>query len=175
VTTYVALIRGINVGGKKTVAMARLRGGLAEAGLTGVSTYIQSGNVIATSRRSPEAVAALVEDVIEEQCGFRPAVVVRTRSQLAAAVERHPFLDRTDDRAKLHVLFCRTKPAPAALAAIDHTAFAPDELAVRGAELFAYYPNGAGRSKLVIDEKALGTPVTARNLRTVAKLVDLAS
>jgi uncharacterized protein (DUF1697 family) len=175
VVIHVALIRGINVGGRHTVPMADLRARLAAAGMPEVATYIQSGNVIARSDLDGDGVGRTVADVIEERFGFRPAVTVRTVGQLAGVLERHPYLDRTTDHAKLHVYFCSQPPSPQGLAGIDHHRFAPDLLAHDGMELFAYFPKGMGRSKLVVDERALGTAVTARNLKTVAALVELAS
>lgn len=153
--------------------MAELRDALGAAGFDAVRTYIQSGNVILDSGAGADEVSETIETVIEARFGFRPAVAVRTRDQVASALDRHPYLGRTDDHTKLHVLFCKTTPDPAGVAEIDHDRFTPDELSADGPELFAYYPNGAGRSKLTLDEDALGTAVTARNLKTVAKLLEL--
>jgi uncharacterized protein (DUF1697 family) len=172
--THVALIRGINVGPSTAVGMAQLKGGLEDAGARDVATYIRSGNVVLRDGRSARRVAALVGEVVAQRFGFRPVVIVRSPAELAAAVERHPFVDRTDDPTKLHVFFCERAPKAAALAAIDAERIAPDEIAHRGKDIFGCFPNGIGRTKVPLDERTLGTAMTSRNLRTVAKLVELA-
>jgi uncharacterized protein (DUF1697 family) len=174
VAVHVALIRAVNLGATTTVSMADLKAGLEEAGASDVRTYLRSGNVVLTSPLRPPKVAALVAGVVEDRAGFRPAVIVRSPAQLRAAVERDPFTDRTDDPTRLHVFFCEKAPAAAALRAIDPERIAPDEIAHRGREIFGYFPNGIGRTKVPLDEKSLGTALTARNLRTVRKLVELA-
>jgi uncharacterized protein (DUF1697 family) len=174
VNTYIALIRGINVGGNHPVPMSQLRDALSASGLRDVTTYIQSGNVLADSKAGADEVARIVEEVIAERFGVPTVVMIRTPTELARAVERHPFRDLTPDRAKLHVFFCAREPDLDAVAALDHTRFAPDLIAHDGMEFFGFFPNGMGRTKLVLDERSLGTPMTARNLNTVVRLIDLA-
>ncbi len=167
---YVALLRGINVGGHRRVPMADLRGLCEGLGFGEVATYIQSGNVVFTSDRSGEEVGRRLEAAIAERFGFAVAVVVRTRAELAAVAASHPFAGRQTDPAKLHVVFFEKPPPPEAVAALKAADTSPDEVAVDGREAFVHYPNGAGRSKLNLDALGEGT---ARNWRTVAKLLEL--
>ena len=170
---YVALLRGVNVGGKGRMAMADLRACVERIGHEEVATHIQTGNVLfRTQVRSAETVATAMEDAVEADLGFRTAVMIRTAAQLTAALDERPFADA--DPAALHIAFLREKPAVAkakALVAPD----GPDEVAVIGREVHLHYPNGMGRSKLTgaSIEKALGVPATARRRSVVEKLRDL--
>jgi uncharacterized protein (DUF1697 family) len=170
---YVALLRGVNVGGKGRMAMADLRACVERIGHEDVATHIQTGNVLfRTPVRSAERVATAMEDAVEADLGFRTAVMIRTAAQLTAALDERPFPDA--DPAALHIAFLRETPAAAratALVAPD----GPDEVAVIGREVHLHYPGGMGRSKLTgaSIEKALGVPATARRRSVVEKLRDL--
>ena len=170
---YVALLRGVNVGGKGRMAMADLRVCVERIGHEDVATHIQTGNVLfRTPMRSAEKVATAMEEAVEAELGFRTAVMIRTAAQLTAALHERPF-PGADPRA-LHIAFLREKPAAAratALVAPD----GPDEVALIGREVHLHYPGGMGRSKLTgaSIEKALGVPATARRRSVVEKLRDL--
>ncbi|HTI34169.1 MAG TPA: DUF1697 domain-containing protein [Miltoncostaea sp.] len=170
---FVALLRGVNVGGSGRMAMADLRACVEGAGFEDVATHIQSGNVLVrTSMRSAEKVARALEEAIEADLGFRTAAMVRTAAQLTAALDERPFPDA--DPAALQIAFLRDTPAAAtatALVAPD----GPDEVAVIGREVHLHYPGGSGRSRLTgaFIEKALGVPATARRRSVVEKLRDL--
>ena len=170
-TTYVALLRGINVGGHRPVPMADLRELCAALGFGSVATYVQSGNVVFTDHGSAADVQQRLEAAIAERFGFAADVVVRTRAELAAVASAHPFADRQADIVKLHVFFLGGEPDHERVAALDVTRFVPDELELSGREVYVHFPNGAGRSKLKFD---LGVPATARNWRTVGALLELA-
>ena len=170
---YVALLRGVNVGGKGRMAMADLRACVEGIGHEDVATHIQTGNVLfRTPMRSAEKVARTLEDAVGTDLGFRTAVMIRTAAQLTAALDERPFPDA--DPAALHIAFLREKPSAA-----KATAFVapdgPDEVAVIGREVHLHYPDGMGRSKLTgaLIEKALGVPATARGRSVVEKLRDL--
>ena len=168
---YVALLRGINVGGKHSVPMAKLRALCEELGHTDVGTYIQSGNVVFEARRKPTP--ASLERAIEQRFGLAVDVMLRTPAELERAVERDPFADA--DRSKVHVGFMARRPPAAAVRALDLDAFLPEELAVVGTELYLHLPNGMARTKLpdyVL--RRLKVPATIRNWRTLTKLVELA-
>jgi uncharacterized protein (DUF1697 family) len=173
---YVALLRGINVGGNRMIKMADLRDVFAAAGAQDVATYIQSGNVVFTHpARSERTLAAELEKRIAAAAGFPVPVVLRTAGQLARVIEDSPF--RGADADHLHVAFLA---APAANApAFDARAFAPERYAAVGRELYLYLPEGMGRSKLaaavLARPKAIGAAATARNWRTVLQLNELAS
>ncbi len=178
VRTYVALLRGINVGGKNAaVPMSELRSLLDSLGHVDVVTYIQSGNAVFGSPRPATEVAAELEERIEQAFGIGVAVLLRTPAELARVVANNPFLTPDADVSKLYVAFLADEPAAAAVSGLDPERSPPDELAVRGREVYLRLPNGAGRTKLTIDyfERRLGTRATARNWRTVTKLLELAA
>jgi uncharacterized protein (DUF1697 family) len=174
-TAYVALLRGINVGGKAKLPMADLRALLETLGHADVVTYIQSGNVVLTSPAKEAKVAGDIAAGIKKEFGLQVPVIVRTRAQLAKVVAGNPYLKSGADPSKLHVTFLAAKPTAAAIAKLDPDRCPPDEFVVRGREIFMLLPNGMGRTKLTIDyfEKRLGTQGTARNWNTVNKLLDL--
>ena len=168
-TAYVALLRGINVGGHSKVPMADLRAVVAELGHEDIATYVQSGNVLFSSDGEADeaAVRAALEDAIAAHFGFAVDVAVRSREALTSVAELHPLDGAGREPSRLHVFFLVGEPDLERVAALRPDAFAPDELLVAGREVYVYYANGAGRSKLKID---LGTPATARNWRTVLAL-----
>ena len=175
-STYVALLRGINVGGNNMLPMKDLAAMFAKAGCSEVQTYIQSGNVV--FRAEPE-VAARVPDAIAKAIAARAKikipVVVRTAGELRRVADKNPFLRRSVDVDKLHVVFLAAKPSSAALAALDPKRSPPDEFIAEGPEIYLHCPNGYGRSKLsnaYFDSK-LATTSTVRNWRTVLKLLEL--
>jgi uncharacterized protein (DUF1697 family) len=175
-STLVALLRGINVGGKAIVPMAELKSLLASMGFEDVTTYIQSGNVVfRSSSGDAQSLAPAIEERIAETFGLRPTVLIRTPAELTDIAESNPFLAGGSDPSKLHVVFLSGPPAAAAVERLDSARSPPDEFSVRGREIYLHLPNGMGRSKLTIDyfEKRLGVRATARNWKTVTKLVDL--
>jgi uncharacterized protein (DUF1697 family) len=175
-TTYVALLRGVNVGGHHKLPMADLRSLMTDAGYRDANTYIQSGNVVFTSTSKPAAISRDLEQRIEAMAGFAVPVMLRKSAELRNTLDRNPFLAKTDDPTKLHVVFF-AKPVPAAaLKAVDPAAYAPEEFAPRGGDLYLYLPDGMGRAKLAKAklDTSLGMLGTARNWKTVTKLVELA-
>jgi len=174
VTVMVALLRGVNVGGRSSLAMADLRAIAEGCGHDDVRTYIQSGNVVfATTKRSPDAVARELEAAIAEATSVHPDVVVRTRAQLAKVVDANPFLQRGEDEKHLHVVFMAPGGAEPKLPDLDP--FLPEELAVVGTERYLFLPGGMGRSKLAAAlSRQKGAVGTARNWRTVTKLLEMA-
>jgi uncharacterized protein (DUF1697 family) len=174
-TTYVALLRGINVGCKNKVPMAMLRDVFASLGLEDVVTYIQSGNVVFTSGVKAAQVASDIAGAINQEFGLSVPVIVRTRAELAKVATSNPYLKPGADPSHLHVTFLAEKPTAAAIKQLDPERSAPDEFVVHGREIFMLLPNGMGRSKLTIDyfERRLGTTATARNWNTVNKLLEL--
>jgi uncharacterized protein (DUF1697 family) len=170
VVIVVALLRGVNVGGRK-VPMAELRELIESLGHDDVRTYIQSGNVIFSAKRRPTP--ASLESAIQKRFGLKVDVMLRTPAQLERAVEQNPF--PADDRSKVHVGFMARAPGAAAVRAIDADGFLPEEFAVVGSELYLHLPNGLGRSKFPdFVLRRLKVPTTLRNWNTVTKLVELA-
>ncbi len=169
-TGWVALLRGINVGGHHRVPMSELRAVVEGLGYRDVATYVQSGNVVFAADESPLGVAETLEAALRERFGFEIPVIVRDLAAFARIAARHPFEDRESDRARLHVFFLAGDPDAAKVASWHPERFAPDEVRIQGREVYAHLPNGMGRSKLSVE---LGTPATARNWRTVQAIRDL--
>ncbi len=175
---HVALLRGINVGGKNKLPMATLVEMFRVEGAAGVTTFIQSGNVVFDAPvKLAGAIGAGVERRIEQQLSLRVPVVLRSAAELAAAVERNPFVAARVDEDELHVMFLAARPTPAQARALDPARSPGDQFALVGRDLYLRLPNGVARSKLTnaYFDKALATVSTARNWRTVLKLLELAS
>ncbi|MEZ6234113.1 MAG: DUF1697 domain-containing protein [Phycisphaerales bacterium] len=173
--SHIALLRGINVGGKNRVTMAALVRLFEAAGGTDVRTYIQSGNVLFTSPPDRAvAVAEAVERGLEADLGVPSPVIVRSARALRRVIDACPFGDA--EPTHLHVMFLRDAPTKQAIAALDPDRSPPDEFIVRGSEIYLRLPKGAARSKLTNSyvDRTLGTVSTARNWRTVRTLAEMA-
>ena len=176
-TTFVSLFRGINVGGHQAVRMDELKDLHASLGLKDVVTYIQSGNVVFTSDNADLAqLPSQIEDGFAQKFGFRVKVMVRTSAQLREIIENNPFQNQPTKESKwMLVLFLATRPESTALEDFKKTYVGPEELYLIGQELYIYYPNGVGRSKLPLTliEKKLKTLGTGRNWNTILQLQKL--
>jgi uncharacterized protein (DUF1697 family) len=175
---FVALLRGINVGGKNRLPMSGLSAIFSGVGCTDVKTFIQSGNVIfhAGDRLAP-VVPELVSEALAKQFGLRVPVVLRTAAELERAARANPFLRADVDVATLHVAFLAEQPTRSQLASLDPLRSPPDEFIAVHREVYLRLPNGGGRSKFTnayFDAK-LGTTSTVRNWRTVLTLVQMAT
>ncbi|MYV97703.1 DUF1697 domain-containing protein [Streptomyces sp. SID3343] len=175
VTKYVALLRGINVGGHRRIPMADLRRWLEGIGFEDVATLLQSGNaVFAGPERPTVEIEAAIEAAILAEAGFAVTVMVRTADELRAVFAGNPLEVR--DASKSAVAFLVTDPDPAELAALDPAVYAPDELVAAGRELYMYFPNGLGKTRLTpILGRRLTVESTVRNWNTVTKLVAMTS
>ena len=172
----IVLLRGVNLAGRNRVAMPRLREALEESGFETVSTYVQSGNVVLSSKASPKRVASDVERLIAERFGLDIRVVVRTRAELAAVVERNP-LGKVATNPKLYqVTFLEAPPGADVVRKLEATAAGKEQVVHIGRELYAWHPDGVGRSKLaaLMSGKGLGVTATARNWTTVTRLLEMA-
>jgi uncharacterized protein (DUF1697 family) len=177
VTTYVCLLRGINLGARNKVKMADLEALFVALGHADVATYIQSGNVVFTSPvDSPSTLARGIEERIAADLGLEVTVLLRTTDELSRVIEANPFVGGGADPAELHVTFLADEPDPAAAGAVDGGGFEPDEFRILGREVHLRCPDGYGRSKLnnAFWERRLGVAATTRNWRTVNKLHELA-
>jgi uncharacterized protein (DUF1697 family) len=174
--TYVALLRGINLGARNKVAMADLRELFTELGAEDVSTYVQSGNVVFSSGLARAKLEKAVVEKIKDSLGLELAVVVLTEAELARVVTANPFAKAQSDPLKLHVTFLGKKPAAKNVGALKELEFEPDEFEVAPKAVYLHCPQGYGRSKLsnAFFEKQLGVPATTRNWRTVTTLAELA-
>ena len=173
--TLIALVYGLNVGGKSRLAMAELRAMAEELGYSDVATYVQSGNLVFRTGDSPAQVAAALEGALAKSLAKQPRVFVRSASRLARIVADNPFLERSDDPKHHHVVFCGESMRKA-LGDFELSGYAPEEAHAAGKEVYLYLPGGLGRSKLagallgrrgVIDG-------TARNWRTTTRLLEMA-
>jgi uncharacterized protein (DUF1697 family) len=173
----VAFLRGINVGGRRKVAMPQLRAALAEAGFQDVRTYVNSGNVVARSDHTdPAEVAAAVRRVIAERFDLDVPVMVRTGAQLAKVLAWNPFPDAAASRPQLvHVLHLAEVPDRKRVRELLAAEVAPDRVAARGAEVVVAYAESSQRSPAEKPLARLGVEATARNWRTLAALVELAA
>lgn len=168
----VALLRGINVGGRNKLAMAELRELFVELGLEDVSTYINSGNVLFAG--SPEAgLANRVEAEIAIRFDLEIPVVVCAVDRLLAALSANPFSEQ--DPKKVLVYFCSEPPSPENASRIDYDRSANDSVVVAGSEVYLHVPDGAHKTKFTVAylEKTLAVTMTSRNINTVTKLCSL--
>jgi uncharacterized protein (DUF1697 family) len=168
---YVALLRGINVGGARKVPMSDLRTLFETLGHRDVRTYIQSGNVVFTAKAgAPARVRGAIEKSIAGELGFDVTVLLRTPAELAATLKRNPF------GAEAYVTFLDDRADPKRVNQINASLYTPDEFMVDGCEIFLRCPNGYGRTKInnTFFERKLATKATTRNWKTVTTLCEWA-
>ena len=173
-TICMSLFRGINVGGNRIVPMSELKSLHQALGFKDVVTYIQSGNVVFTSdATNPAQLARQIEESFAQKFGFQSQVMVRTSAELQEIIASNPFQNQPEKEPKwVAVLFLTTRPESSALEDLKKTYSGPEEIYLIGQELFVYYPDGIGRSKLTLPliEKKLKTVGTGRNWNTVLQL-----
>jgi len=175
---HVALLRGINLGAKRRMAMGDLRRLLEGLGYTDVRTHLQSGNaVFRTPTRSAGAVGAAIERAIRTELGMDVDVVVRTAAQLAHVLAQDPFDGRATDHSRYLAVFCAKPVPPAMVADLDPARQAPEEVAVVGSEAYLWLPDGVQDSRLArsMTDERLGGTWTMRNWKTVRKLAEMAA
>ena len=174
----IAMLRGVNVGGHQKIQMAALRDLCSTIGLCDVQTYIQSGNLVfREDGEDPATVARRLEKAIETGFGFRPAVIVRTASEMRKVIAKNPFIERTGiEPNRLLVVFMDNTPTKQAREQLLNLPCEPEELRINGRELYIYYPQGMAHPKipLVKMEKTLQCASTGRNWNTVNKLLAMA-
>jgi uncharacterized protein (DUF1697 family) len=178
VPAWVALLRGINVGGKNLLPMTDLARLFEAAGCARVRTYIQSGNVLFTaSRARAEKLPGLIASGIGDRFGYQVPVLLRTAEDLGQTIRQNPFLEAgAPEENWLHVMFLASHPDAGRVAALDPLRSPPDAYAVRGREIYLHCPNGMAKTKLTnaYFDSRLATISTVRNWRTVLKLFELA-
>ncbi len=172
-TTRVALLRGINVGKAKRIAMADLRAMMESRGYAGVRTLGQSGNVLFTATHPDAALEQEITASIKTTFGMQVAVLVRTGAAFSAAVNRNPFVARGVPATELHVCFLSATPTAAMIKAIDPDDCAPDEFVFGDRLIYIRLPNGVMGSTLPDWDRVLGVRATQRNWNTTTKLRDL--
>jgi uncharacterized protein (DUF1697 family) len=172
------MLRGINVGGYQKINMAALRTLCTSLGLCDVQTYIQSGNLVfREDGEDPVKLALRLEKALEASFGFRPAVIIRTASELRKVIAKNPFAGRAGiEPNRLLVVFMDSTPTKQAREQLLGLPCEPEELCINRREVYIYYPQGMAHPKipLVKIEKTLQCKSTGRNWNTVNKLLAMA-
>lgn len=173
--TWIALLRGINVGGRNKMPMAILAKTLESVGCHSVRTYIQSGNVVFTSpSKSKTSLTKKLGDATEAQFGFRPNILLLTEKEFRSAVASNPFTDATIEPKTLHFFFLESKPESPDVEGLAKLALETERFQLVDAVFYLYAPDGFGRSKLAAGaERNLGVLATARNYSTIVHLLDM--
>ena len=176
-TIWIGLLRGINVGGKNVLPMNKLAMDLESLKLKNVRTYIQSGNVIFDSSvKTALSLSTMIGEKIEKEHGFRPQVLVLDGKTLREAIRLNPFPKAVSDPKSLHFFFLAEPATDPDIAALDAAKASTESFRLTGDVFYLHAPNGIGRSKLAANtEKHLGVVTTARNYRTVEKLLLMAT
>ncbi len=175
--TFIALFRGINVGGNTILPMRDLAKVLEGLGLKNVKTYIQSGNAVLQSPSANAAeLARKITTAIEKECGIAPQVLLLGFKELHAAITANPFPQGERDPKSLHLFFLDSIPRKPDLATLESIQTEREQFKLIKQVFYLHAPDGIGRSKLAAKvEKALGVTVTARNWRTVNALASIAA
>jgi uncharacterized protein (DUF1697 family) len=171
------MLRAVNVGGTSRIKMDALRAVYESIGLRDVRTMLQSGNVVFRSAIADrQQLVQRITQEIERQLALKVEVILRTLAEIASIVDRGPVLSPRADKSKLHVMFLSAVPEAAAQTALVKWHKGPEMLELRGPEIYLYYPEGVGRSKLSggVMENKLDTSGTMRNWNTLEKLLDTA-
>jgi uncharacterized protein (DUF1697 family) len=178
VPVLISMLRGVNLGPHNRIKMDALRAAYAAIGLEDPRTYVQSGNVIfRTKQKSSHKVATKIQDAIEKRFRFRPVVIVRTLDELRKAIAATPFDARRDlHPGKILVTFLADAPPTEAAAKLATLKSYPEEIHLINRELYIYFPDGAGKSKLPWSqvEKLLKVTGTARNWNSVSAMLKIA-
>jgi uncharacterized protein (DUF1697 family) len=172
----IVLLRGINIGSRNRIAMPALRDALEDAGFEDVRTYVQSGNVVLSSKTQPEQAGRKVGQAIAETFGLEIPAIVRTRAELARVAKLDPLGKVAKDPKRYQVTFLSAKLEAEAVKKLEDAAAPTECFAVHGREVYAWHPAGVARSKLwaLLAGDKLGVTATSRNWTTVAKLLELA-
>ncbi|MEJ2108108.1 MAG: DUF1697 domain-containing protein [Acidiferrobacteraceae bacterium] len=178
-TSYIAMLRGINVGGQKRIRMDDLRALMQGLGYGRVRTYIQSGNLLFEGRKgTARSHEGRIEQAIADQYGYQVACLIRTAPEMKEIASANPFLQRSGyDPAKFHVTFLDGLPKPNLAKELAEVVSGKDEIRVRGGEVYLFCPNGYGKTRYsnTFIERKLGLSATTRNWRTVRQLLEMAS
>jgi uncharacterized protein (DUF1697 family) len=174
-TTWLALLRGINVVGKNKVPMKALASALETAGFEAVRTYIQSGNIVfRSSSADPLALARRIERLVERNFDCAPAVLVISKAELAAAIRANPFPEAQQNHKLLHLYFLACRPKSPDIDSLARVDAGREAFELKGGVFYLWTPDGFADSVLRSRiERCLGVPATARNWRTVNELLKL--
>ena len=174
----ISMLRGVNLGPHNRIKMDELRTLYQSLKFEDPRTYVQSGNVIFRSKeKNSSQLAKKIQKAIEKKCGCSPEVILRTPEEMREAIASNPFPDQTkSEPGKVLVTFLAADPPRESEASLDKFKGFPEQLRLKGRELYIYFPNGAGRSKVPWSavEKLLKVTGTARNWNSVLALVKIA-
>ena len=175
--TYIAILRGINVGGASMIKMPVLQKAFEDAGFRNVKTYIQSGNVLLNHQESePGALAREIGEMLKRNLRMDIPVLVLALEDITGIFENNPFVNsRQKDISKLHVTFLASLPETERISKIEKDKYLPDEFYLLGKAIYLFCPDGYGRTKLNNNffESKLKIAATTRNWKTVTELVRL--
>ncbi|MGZ3418062.1 MAG: DUF1697 domain-containing protein [Polyangiales bacterium] len=174
-TRYALLLRGVNVGTKNSLPMAELRAMLAKIGCTDVQTYVQSGNAVFGTKLGAAALTEAIQGALAEYMGREIATTMRTRKQMQAIIDAHPFAKVATNPSHMCVTFLSNAPTASEVAPLHAQDFAPELFEVAGKEIYTWHPNGQARSPLAVTlgKLKLRGAVTTRNWNTVQKLTEM--
>lgn len=176
-TAIIAMLRGVNVGGHNKIKMETLRAICGALKFEGAQTYVQSGNVVFTTKeRNLSTVGKRLEDGIEKELGFRPTVILRTAEEMREVIGRNPLVGRKNlDPAKLAVIFFAEALLQETRKQLEAIRVGPEEIHAHERELYIYFPDGQGQSKLpAAMERVTKKTGTARNWNSVTKMMEMA-
>jgi uncharacterized protein (DUF1697 family) len=177
--TYVALLRGINIGAKKRIRMEPLRDLIGGLGFTGARTYVNSGNVVFSSpgEIADVSIASTIEAALLREHDLKVPVVVRSATEMAEIAANNPFSEHATDYKTLHVSFLSDLPSAELVNALAQVERGDDDFHVVGKDIYLHYPNGLAGAVFMINgfDRALNVTSTGRNWRTVLKLAEMSS
>ena len=173
---YIALLRGINVGGKNNLPMKEFVSILEELGCQNVKTYIQSGNVVFKMKeKNISGLSARLSAEIKQRRGFAPSILLLSLTELEKVVANNPFPEVQDDPQALHIGFLAAEPKKPDLEKLESLREKSERFQLIDSAFYLHAPNGIGRSRLAAStERLLGVPMTDRNWRTVSKILEMA-
>ena len=173
---FIALLRGINVSGQKQIKMSGLKSLFEKAGFQNVETYIQSGNVIFSSKEtSSEKLSLKISSAIRKQFGYDVQLIVVTPEEIEDTLKKNPFIKKKKDTDKLYVIFLSETPSKVSINNLKGDDYLPEEFVVKGRNVYLFVPNGYGKAKMNNNffENKLKVFGTTRNLKTLNALIEL--
>ncbi|MBE0571634.1 MAG: DUF1697 domain-containing protein [Ignavibacteriaceae bacterium] len=173
---FIALLRGINVSGQRLIKMSDLKILFEKVGFNGVETYLQSGNVIFTSKEtSTEKLSLKISSAIKKQFGFDVQLIVVTLEEIEQVIKKNPFIKKKKEAEKLYVVFLSEKPLIENMDKLNSIDYAPEEYIIDEKYIYLFVPNGYGKAKLNnnLFENKLKVFGTTRNLNTIKALFEL--
>lgn len=175
-STYIALLREINVSGQKLIKMTDLKKLFEVQGFQDVQTYIQSGNVIFSSKeKSTSKLENIISTAIQKKFGFDVGVLVITPDNINYVLNNNPFIKKKNEIDKLYVTFLSEQPSEESIKKLNSIDYSPEEYIIKGKLVYLYVPNGYGKTKLNnnLFENKLKVEATTRNWKTINKLWEL--